>query len=143
MNQTNLNKIAHVKCRAVTVIDFLCIAQFGQSQIWTPCPNTNLQKRKSHTEAEFNSILHNQSTLAKFLSLLKLFFQDSVESMVCNAQYILTLHGNLTKYFKINHYIHFKEILSIGQNIFLKLSLLDCRFAFRCFGSCQKIPRRQ
>ena len=42
MNDTNLNKIAHVKCGAVTVINFLCIAQFGQSQILTPCPNMNL-----------------------------------------------------------------------------------------------------
>lgn len=42
MNDTNLNKIADVKCGAVTVIDFLCSAQLGQSQILTSCPNMNL-----------------------------------------------------------------------------------------------------
>lgn len=42
MNDSNLNKIARIKGGAVTVIDFLCIAQFGQSQILTPHPKTYL-----------------------------------------------------------------------------------------------------
>lgn len=44
--------------------------------------------------------------------------------MVYNSLHILTLRGYLAKYFKINHYMYFKGILSTGQSVFLNCQCL-------------------
>lgn len=81
MSDINLNKSAHSSWGAVTVI---ALTNLAKTKSWQ-CHNRNLQKRRS-TQKQNLSVLHNQTLLLKVVSPLDLFCQDSVESLVYNAQ---------------------------------------------------------